>query len=321
VLGAARRCARGARCETRPPHGAGRPRRSGCGRCAAARARRLPVPPRRCWSAPPPRRGRTTAGRLGAGQDNARECFRITPAANHRSARICAGDAPSSCGKCIACTSNRGLGSGQVRNPTQLLASQCRVTRRRANPTYSALGEARGLLQEGRHVIAEADRSRSAIMIALDVAFALRPLRPFMRCAALLAVAALLGTGFARGAMLAAASATGPAGNRAALARAFWRGASGGWRCSVRLIARLDAFYARGPLARLPRRSGAALLWRSERCGAPLRRTRRRACRDRRSARPSPTPAAPAPRLAEDRSSAPGASPIHARRPASSRCP
>jgi hypothetical protein len=53
-------------------------------------------------------------------------------------------------------------------------------------------------------VIAEADRRRSAIMIALDVALALRPLRPLVRGAALLVVATLVGTGLARPAMLGA---------------------------------------------------------------------------------------------------------------------
>jgi hypothetical protein len=51
-------------------------------------------------------------------------------------------------------------------------------------------------------VIAEADRSRSAIMVALDMALALRSLRPFRRCAALLATVALFGSRFARSTML-----------------------------------------------------------------------------------------------------------------------
>ena len=61
-LPAMRACS--ARCGTRSPRGACRPRRSGASACAVARSRPPPGPPRRCWPAPtaPTRNDEGSAG-------------------------------------------------------------------------------------------------------------------------------------------------------------------------------------------------------------------------------------------------------------------
>ena len=104
-------------------------------------------------------------------------------------------------------------------------------------------------------MIAEADRSRCAIMIALDVMLALRPLRPLGRCLARLAVAALLRAGLTRRGMLRPRLLRPAVALAAALARSLLARLA----MLMRLIAGLDALDARGlhrlglPLAVLAR--------------------------------------------------------------------